>query len=153
MGKKLLCRLFVLGMMLWGNQTVLLAAGAGYEDETSQPEQEGDRVDPGETHTYIWEIQQDQGPTDGDSQCLTHSYSSNVNSVKDTNSGLIGALLVCRPGKGSTGWGRARYSPDLRGTKPKDAFQRLCGSGSVSCGQQQHFGGSALSPKSPLLMR
>uniref|UniRef100_A0A8V0YT76 Coagulation factor VIII n=1 Tax=Gallus gallus TaxID=9031 RepID=A0A8V0YT76_CHICK len=101
--------------------------GAGYEDETSQPEQEGDRVDPGETHTYIWEIQQDQGPTDGDSQCLTHSYSSNVNSVKDTNSGLIGALLVCRPGKGSTGWGRARYSPDLRGTKPKDAFQRLCG--------------------------
>uniref|UniRef100_A0A8V0YUW9 Coagulation factor VIII n=1 Tax=Gallus gallus TaxID=9031 RepID=A0A8V0YUW9_CHICK len=75
--------------------------GAGYEDETSQPEQEGDRVDPGETHTYIWEIQQDQGPTDGDSQCLTHSYSSNVNSVKDTNSGLIGALLVCRPGKGT----------------------------------------------------
>ncbi|POI29364.1 hypothetical protein CIB84_006886, partial [Bambusicola thoracicus] len=72
--------------------------GAGYEDETSHPEQEGDRVDPGETHTYIWEIQQNQGPTDGDSQCLTHSYSSNVNSVKDTNSGLIGALLVCRPG-------------------------------------------------------
>uniref|UniRef100_A0A8C2TIB0 ferroxidase n=1 Tax=Coturnix japonica TaxID=93934 RepID=A0A8C2TIB0_COTJA len=79
--------------------------GAGYEDDTSQPEQEGDRVDPGKTHTYIWEIQQNQGPTDGDSQCLTHSYSSNVNSVKDTNSGLIGALLVCRPGKGSMGWG------------------------------------------------
>uniref|UniRef100_A0A803YP35 ferroxidase n=1 Tax=Meleagris gallopavo TaxID=9103 RepID=A0A803YP35_MELGA len=89
--------------------------GAGYEDEASQPEQEGDRVDPGKTHTYIWEIQQNQGPTDGDSQCLTHSYSSNVNSVKDTNSGLIGALLVCRPGKGSTGWGWARYNPELRG--------------------------------------
>uniref|UniRef100_A0A669PRN5 ferroxidase n=1 Tax=Phasianus colchicus TaxID=9054 RepID=A0A669PRN5_PHACC len=103
--------------------------GAGYEDEASQPEQEGDRVDPGKTHTYIWEIQQNQGPTDGDSQCLTHSYSSNVNSVKDTNSGLIGALLVCRPGKGSTGWGRARYNPELRGTKTKDAFQRPCGSG------------------------
>uniref|UniRef100_A0A803YPX8 ferroxidase n=1 Tax=Meleagris gallopavo TaxID=9103 RepID=A0A803YPX8_MELGA len=97
--------------------------GAGYEDEASQPEQEGDRVDPGKTHTYIWEIQQNQGPTDGDSQCLTHSYSSNVNSVKDTNSGLIGALLVCRPGKGSTGWGWARYNPELRGTKTKDAFQ------------------------------
>ncbi|NXF87579.1 FA8 factor, partial [Eubucco bourcierii] len=72
--------------------------GAGYEDETSQPEKEGDRVDPGKTHTYIWEIQQNQGPTDGDSQCLTHSYSSNTDSVKDINSGLIGALLVCRPG-------------------------------------------------------
>ncbi|XP_008939099.1 PREDICTED: coagulation factor VIII [Merops nubicus] len=73
--------------------------GAVYEDETSQPEKEGDRVDPGKTHTYIWEIQQNQGPTDGDSPCLTHSYSSNTDSVKDINSGLIGALLVCRPGK------------------------------------------------------
>ncbi|KFQ30241.1 Coagulation factor VIII [Merops nubicus] len=72
--------------------------GAVYEDETSQPEKEGDRVDPGKTHTYIWEIQQNQGPTDGDSPCLTHSYSSNTDSVKDINSGLIGALLVCRPG-------------------------------------------------------
>ncbi|KFQ76980.1 Coagulation factor VIII, partial [Phoenicopterus ruber ruber] len=72
--------------------------GAGYEDETSQPEKEGDRVDPGKAHTYIWEIQQNQGPTDGDSPCLTHSYSSNTDSVKDINSGLIGALLVCRPG-------------------------------------------------------
>ncbi|KFQ45995.1 Coagulation factor VIII [Nestor notabilis] len=72
--------------------------GAGYEDETSQPEKEGDRVDPGKTHTYIWEIPQNQGPTDGDSSCLTHSYSSNTDSVRDINSGLIGALLVCRPG-------------------------------------------------------
>ncbi|KFQ02416.1 Coagulation factor VIII, partial [Leptosomus discolor] len=72
--------------------------GAQYEDETSQPEKEGDRVDPGKTHTYIWEIQQNHGPMDGDSPCLTHSYSSNTDSVKDINSGLIGALLVCRPG-------------------------------------------------------
>ncbi|KFV07003.1 Coagulation factor VIII [Tauraco erythrolophus] len=72
--------------------------GAGYEDETSQQEKEGDRVDPGKTHTYIWEIQQNQGPMDGDTLCLTHSYSSNTDSVKDINSGLIGALLVCRPG-------------------------------------------------------
>uniref|UniRef100_A0A8C5X6J4 Coagulation factor VIII n=1 Tax=Malurus cyaneus samueli TaxID=2593467 RepID=A0A8C5X6J4_9PASS len=77
--------------------------GAGYEDETSQPEKEGDRVDPGKTHTYVWEIQENQGPTDDDSACLTHSYSSNTNSVKDINSGLIGALLVCRPGKDSDG--------------------------------------------------
>ncbi|XP_050757433.1 coagulation factor VIII isoform X1 [Gymnogyps californianus] len=72
--------------------------GAGYEDETSQPEKQGDSVDPGKTHTYIWEIQENQGPMDGDSSCLTHSYSSNTDSVKDINSGLIGALLVCRPG-------------------------------------------------------
>ncbi|XP_057285607.1 coagulation factor VIII isoform X1 [Pezoporus wallicus] len=77
--------------------------GAGYEDETSQPEKEGDRVDPGKTHTYVWEIPQNQGPTDGDSSCLTHSYSSNTDSVKDINSGLIGALLVCRPGTLASG--------------------------------------------------
>lgn len=79
-----------------------MVLGAGYEDETSQPEKEGDRVDPGKTHTYVWEIQENQGPTDDDAACLTHSYSSNTNSVKDINSGLIGALLVCRPGKDST---------------------------------------------------
>ncbi|XP_061212691.1 coagulation factor VIII [Neopsephotus bourkii] len=77
--------------------------GAGYEDETSQPEKQGDRVDPGKTHTYVWEIPQNQGPTDGDSSCLTHSYSSNTDSVKDINSGLIGALLVCRPGTLASG--------------------------------------------------
>uniref|UniRef100_A0A8D0KYR9 ferroxidase n=1 Tax=Strix occidentalis caurina TaxID=311401 RepID=A0A8D0KYR9_STROC len=99
--------------------------GAGYEDETSQPEKEGDRVDPGKTHTYIWKIQQNQGPTDGDSPCLTHSYSSNTDSVKDINSGLIGALLVCRPGKDSTGWGQVTYNQELKSREIKDAFQRL----------------------------
>uniref|UniRef100_A0A8D0FN01 Coagulation factor VIII n=1 Tax=Strix occidentalis caurina TaxID=311401 RepID=A0A8D0FN01_STROC len=94
--------------------------GAGYEDETSQPEKEGDRVDPGKTHTYIWKIQQNQGPTDGDSPCLTHSYSSNTDSVKDINSGLIGALLVCRPGKDSTGWGQVTYNQELKSREIKD---------------------------------
>ncbi|KFZ46837.1 Coagulation factor VIII [Antrostomus carolinensis] len=85
--------LHALGVSYWK-----ASEGAGYEDETSQAEKDGDRVDPGKTHTYIWEIQQNQGPTDGDSPCLTHSYSSNTDSVKDINAGLIGALLVCRPG-------------------------------------------------------
>uniref|UniRef100_A0A8C3QVJ6 Coagulation factor VIII n=1 Tax=Cyanoderma ruficeps TaxID=181631 RepID=A0A8C3QVJ6_9PASS len=89
--------------------------GAGYEDETSQPEKEGDRVDPGKTHTYVWEIQENQGPTDDDSACLTHSYSSNTNSVKDINSGLIGALLVCRPGVLWISTGTHHRSQDLPG--------------------------------------
>uniref|UniRef100_A0A8D2LED6 Coagulation factor VIII n=1 Tax=Varanus komodoensis TaxID=61221 RepID=A0A8D2LED6_VARKO len=73
--------------------------GAGYGDETSWPEKEDDAVRPGHSHTYVWEILQDQGPTGSDPDCLTYAYSSHVNSVKDTNSGLIGALLVCKPGK------------------------------------------------------
>uniref|UniRef100_A0A8B9GNQ2 Coagulation factor VIII n=1 Tax=Amazona collaria TaxID=241587 RepID=A0A8B9GNQ2_9PSIT len=90
----------------------------GYEDETSQPEKEGDRVDPGKTHTYVWEIPQNQGPTDGDSSCLTHSYSSNTDSVKDINSGLIGALLVCRPGKDSLEWEEVTCNHELKTPQP-----------------------------------
>uniref|UniRef100_A0A8C4WEM9 Methyltransferase 1, tRNA methylguanosine n=1 Tax=Gopherus evgoodei TaxID=1825980 RepID=A0A8C4WEM9_9SAUR len=72
--------------------------GKWYKDETSQAEKEDDEVDPGNTHTYVWEILEDQGPTEFDSSCLTSSYFSYTDSVKDINSGLIGALLVCRPG-------------------------------------------------------
>ncbi|XP_019337450.1 coagulation factor VIII [Alligator mississippiensis] len=72
--------------------------GAGYNDETSQSEKDDDKVGPGKNHTYIWEILENQGPTESDSSCLTYSYFSQIDSVKDINSGLIGALLVCRPG-------------------------------------------------------
>ncbi|XP_054853023.1 coagulation factor VIII [Eublepharis macularius] len=72
--------------------------GAGYDDQTSSMEKEDDAVGSGQTHTYVWEIFEADGPTDSDPQCLTYAYSSRVNSIKDTNSGLIGALLVCQPG-------------------------------------------------------
>ncbi|XP_053230695.1 coagulation factor VIII isoform X1 [Podarcis raffonei] len=72
--------------------------GAGYDDASSRPEKEDDAVEPGQTQTYVWDVLKDQGPTGSDPQCLTYAYSSHVDSVKDINSGLIGALLVCQPG-------------------------------------------------------
>ncbi|XP_007433397.1 coagulation factor VIII [Python bivittatus] len=72
--------------------------GAGYDDKTSRLEKEDDAVGPGQTHVYVWEILEDQGPTGSDTHCLTYAYSSHVDSVRDTNSGLIGPLLVCKPG-------------------------------------------------------
>uniref|UniRef100_A0A670Y2J3 Plastocyanin-like domain-containing protein n=1 Tax=Pseudonaja textilis TaxID=8673 RepID=A0A670Y2J3_PSETE len=72
--------------------------GESYEDLTSQLEKEDDAVEPGHTHVYVWEILEDQGPTGSDTHCLTYAYSSHVDSVKDINSGLIGPLLVCKPG-------------------------------------------------------
>ncbi|XP_032993060.1 coagulation factor VIII isoform X1 [Lacerta agilis] len=72
--------------------------GAGYDDASSRPEKEDDAVEPGQTQTYVWDILKEQGPTGSDPQCLTYAYSSHVDSVKDINSGLIGALLVCQPG-------------------------------------------------------
>ncbi|XP_059241766.1 coagulation factor VIII isoform X2 [Mustela nigripes] len=72
--------------------------GAGYEDQTSQKEKEDDKVIPGESHTYVWQVLKENAPMASDPPCLTYSYFSHVDLVKDLNSGLIGALLVCKEG-------------------------------------------------------
>uniref|UniRef100_A0A8C7QUA2 Coagulation factor VIII, procoagulant component n=1 Tax=Oncorhynchus mykiss TaxID=8022 RepID=A0A8C7QUA2_ONCMY len=70
--------------------------GAGYDDATSSQEKEDDAVAPGGYYKYVWDINPNDGPTVGDPECLTYSYSSQVDTVQDFNSGLIGALLICK---------------------------------------------------------
>ena len=70
--------------------------GAGYEDSTAGQEKQDDAVPPGGYYQYVWDISPRDGPTSSDPDCLTYSYSSQVDSVRDFNSGLIGALLVCK---------------------------------------------------------
>ncbi|XP_078219845.1 coagulation factor VIII isoform X3 [Callithrix jacchus] len=72
--------------------------GAEYDDQTTQREKEDDKVFPGGSHTYVWHVLKENGPMASDPLCLTYSYLSHVDLVKDLNSGLIGALLVCREG-------------------------------------------------------
>ncbi|XP_036893723.1 coagulation factor VIII isoform X3 [Sturnira hondurensis] len=72
--------------------------GAEYEDQTIEREKEDDKVIPGESHTYVWQVLKENGPMASDPPCLTYSYFSHVDLVKDLNSGLIGTLLVCREG-------------------------------------------------------
>ncbi|XP_053179120.1 ceruloplasmin [Scomber japonicus] len=55
-------------------------------------------VKPGTVYTYEWSVPVGAGPVPGEADCLTHLYYSGVDPVKDTNSGLVGPLLVCRPG-------------------------------------------------------
>ncbi|XP_051482285.1 ceruloplasmin [Apus apus] len=55
-------------------------------------------VSPGATFTYEWDVPADVGPTDQDPDCLTWLYYSAVDAVRDTSSGLVGPLLVCRKG-------------------------------------------------------
>uniref|UniRef100_A0A8B9FCP7 Ceruloplasmin n=1 Tax=Amazona collaria TaxID=241587 RepID=A0A8B9FCP7_9PSIT len=55
-------------------------------------------VSPGATFTYEWNVPEDVGPTDQDPDCLTWLYYSAVDAVRDTSSGLVGPLLVCRKG-------------------------------------------------------
>uniref|UniRef100_A0A7N8X3W3 Coagulation factor VIII, procoagulant component n=1 Tax=Mastacembelus armatus TaxID=205130 RepID=A0A7N8X3W3_9TELE len=70
--------------------------GAGYDDATAGQEKKDDAVSPGGYYEYVWDISPKDGPTTSDPECLTYSYSSQVDPVQDVNSGLIGALLICK---------------------------------------------------------
>ncbi|MBN3318452.1 FA5V protein, partial [Atractosteus spatula] len=72
--------------------------GSLYFDNTSLFEKKDDVVNPGGEHKYIWEVTKEIAPTKDDPPCLTYTYFSHVNLVKDFNSGLIGALLICKEG-------------------------------------------------------
>ncbi|XP_062950422.1 ferroxidase HEPHL1 [Cynocephalus volans] len=58
----------------------------------------GAHVKPGETFTYKWTVPESVSPTAGDPPCLTYLYFSAVEPIKDTSSGLVGPLLVCKKG-------------------------------------------------------
>ncbi|XP_026179554.1 ceruloplasmin [Mastacembelus armatus] len=55
-------------------------------------------VRPGTVHTYEWMVPVGAGPVQGEADCLTYMYYSGVDPIKDTSSGLVGPLLVCRQG-------------------------------------------------------
>ncbi|XP_065737954.1 ferroxidase HEPHL1 isoform X1 [Phocoena phocoena] len=58
----------------------------------------GAHVKPGETFTYRWMVPESLSPTADDPPCLTYLYFSAVEPIKDTSSGLVGPLLVCKKG-------------------------------------------------------
>ncbi|NXK18724.1 HEPH protein, partial [Arenaria interpres] len=60
--------------------------------------QNGVSVEPLRNFTYRWTVPKHVGPTSSDPPCLTWMYSSAVNPVKDPSSGLVGPLLICKPG-------------------------------------------------------
>uniref|UniRef100_A0A3Q0S217 ferroxidase n=1 Tax=Amphilophus citrinellus TaxID=61819 RepID=A0A3Q0S217_AMPCI len=62
--------------------------GSSYED--------GSHVGPGEKFTYTWQVL--EGPSLSDSPCIPYLYYSATDPAKDTNSGLVGPLLVCKRG-------------------------------------------------------
>ncbi|KAG7331178.1 hypothetical protein KOW79_005147 [Hemibagrus wyckioides] len=70
--------------------------GSLYFDNTSQFEKEDDVIDPGKEHTYYWEVTKEVAPQDADPPCVTYTYFSHNDIVKDYNTGLIGTLLICK---------------------------------------------------------
>ncbi|XP_029924399.1 hephaestin-like protein 1 [Myripristis murdjan] len=67
--------------------------GSSYEDGADKP---GAHVRPGETFTYTWQVL--EGPSSSDSPCIPYLYYSASEPTQDTNSGLVGPLLVCKKG-------------------------------------------------------
>ncbi|KAI1893976.1 hypothetical protein AGOR_G00129200 [Albula goreensis] len=55
-------------------------------------------VQPGRMKQYQWDIPKRSGPGPSDPNCITFAYYSTVDFVKDTFSGLIGPLVICREG-------------------------------------------------------
>ncbi|XP_077197573.1 ferroxidase HEPHL1 isoform X2 [Paroedura picta] len=69
--------------------------GTPYLDGHQKP---GAHVEPGDIFEYEWSIPESVGPTDNDPPCLTYLYYSATNMVMDTQSGLVGPLLICKKG-------------------------------------------------------
>jgi len=72
--------------------------GAKYEDGTDSREKSDDSVPPGGSHVYTWKLTSDFSPRDNDPNCLPFAYHSHVDPEKEINSGLVGLLVVCKPG-------------------------------------------------------
>ena len=72
--------------------------GALYEDNTDESQKVDDRVPPGGFHTYHWFFIPEDGPSPTDPDCLTWMYHSHRNADTDIHAGLLGPIIVCRPG-------------------------------------------------------
>ncbi|EMP39132.1 Coagulation factor VIII, partial [Chelonia mydas] len=72
--------------------------------ENSTPSQEA--VQPGELREYSWKVLPQMAPTVNEFDCKAWAYFSSVNLEKDLHSGLVGPLLICRPGILSPAFGR-----------------------------------------------
>lgn len=96
--------------------------GAGYDDSTAGQEKADDAVSPGGYYEYVWDINPKDGPTSSDPDCLTYSYTSRVDTVRDLNSGLIGALLICKSSKNATVSSSCLFFPEPHTSVKKNTF-------------------------------
>lgn len=53
---------------------------------------------PNETRTYLWKVLERSGPGNSEFNCTSWAYYSDVDVAMDTNSGLVGPLIICKKG-------------------------------------------------------
>jgi FtsP/CotA-like multicopper oxidase with cupredoxin domain len=68
--------------------------GAPYNDGTSGADKADDAVPPGGTVTYTWEVPARSGPAEHDGQSVMWMYHSHTDEIKDTNTGLMGPMII-----------------------------------------------------------
>jgi FtsP/CotA-like multicopper oxidase with cupredoxin domain len=72
--------------------------GALTNDGTSDAEHAGSAVAPEATYVYEWSVPPRAGPGPSDPSSVVWPYHSHVDSVRDMNSGLVGAIIVTAAG-------------------------------------------------------
>jgi FtsP/CotA-like multicopper oxidase with cupredoxin domain len=73
--------------------------GTHYEDGTSEKDKGDDRLIPGAVYTYTWQVPERSGPGTEDPGSIVWLYHSHVDEVKDTNTGLVGPIIISRRGQ------------------------------------------------------
>ncbi|KAL9973401.1 hypothetical protein ACROYT_G019857 [Oculina patagonica] len=72
--------------------------GSNYNDGTSGVNKADNAIEPGQLYKYTWQVPERAGPGTNGPKCTTWAYYSDVNPIKDTNSGLVGPLVICKKG-------------------------------------------------------
>ncbi|XP_042355305.1 ferroxidase HEPHL1 [Plectropomus leopardus] len=70
-------------------------------------------VKPGHIIELTWDVPERSGPGVSDPNCISYAYYSNVDFIKDLYSGLLGPLVICRPGTLQHGEGPDRQRGDV----------------------------------------
>ncbi|KAK2828659.1 hypothetical protein Q5P01_019693 [Channa striata] len=70
-------------------------------------------VKPGHILELTWDVPESSGPGVSDPNCISYAYYSSVNFIKDLYSGLLGPLVICRPGILKRGEGPDRQREDV----------------------------------------
>jgi FtsP/CotA-like multicopper oxidase with cupredoxin domain len=73
--------------------------GAPYADGTSGTAKNDDAVPTGGTVTYNWKVPERAGPGPMDGSSVLWMYHSHTDEVADTNSGLVGPMVITAAGK------------------------------------------------------
>jgi FtsP/CotA-like multicopper oxidase with cupredoxin domain len=72
--------------------------GSMTNDKTTMAEMEDDSLPPNHFHTYIWDVPERAGPGPNDASSVVWLYHSHVDEVRDTNTGLFGAMVITAKG-------------------------------------------------------